>query len=171
MAGDLEAAADEYLRCLALSGDAEARAAGEDGGYRSCADNDTDEESFVAMAEWTVRALMRTGRDAEVEALLADIPDDLAIETNVAYWENLRLHKGLVEEEALLDPADDAGYRLETVGFGVANRWIAQGDTARAVELLERLMEDEWWPGFGRIAAEAELHRLRGSEGEESGLP
>ncbi len=164
VAGDHEAAANEYLRCLALADDEDARAA-EAPGFRSCSANADDEESLAAMAEWTVRALMRTGRDEEAQALLDEIPDDLEITTNIAYWENLRLHKGLVEEEVLLDPGEDAGYRLETVGFGVANRWLAQGDTARAVELLDRLMEDEWWPGFGRIAAEAELWRIRGEGG------
>lgn len=166
VAGDHDAAADEYLRCLALADDPEARAAGEAQGFRSCAANAEDDESRVAMAEWTVRALMRAGRNAEAQELLDEIPDDLEITTNLAYWENLRLHKGLVDESTLLDPGEDAGYRLETVGFGVANRWLAAGDTARAVELLDRLMEDEWWPGFGRIAAEAELWRIQGG-GEE----
>ncbi len=168
VAGDHEAAADEYLRCLALADYPEARAAGEAEGFRSCAANADDPESWVAMAEWTVRALMRAGRDAEAEALLHEIPDDLEITTNLAYWENLRLHKGLIDEDALLDPGEDAGYRLETVGFGVANRWLAAGDTVRAVELLDRLMEDAWWPGFGRVAAEAELWRLRGGPSSSS---
>ncbi|TVP75029.1 MAG: hypothetical protein EA352_09245 [Gemmatimonadales bacterium] len=161
--GDYDTAADEYLRCLALAEDEGARAADREDGARSCAANAADPESLVAMAEWTVRALMRAGRDDEAREVLAAVPDDLDIQTNVAYWHNLLLHKGLMDEEALLEPAEDAGYRLETVGFGVANRWLAQGDTARASELLERLMDDEWWPGFGRIAAEAELFRLTGN--------
>jgi|GEM_PF-754099 len=163
LAGDMEAAADEYLRCLALAEDREAQAA-DRAGFRSCAANADDPESLVAMAEWAVRALMRSGRDGEATALLARIPHDLSIETNVAYWHNLLLHKGLMEEDALLTPGDDGPYRLETVGFGVANRRLAQGDTAGAVDILRVLMDDEWWPGFGRIAAEAELFRLEGGE-------
>ena len=50
---------------------------------------------------------------------------------------------------------------METVGFGVANWMIVQGDTAGAVALLEELVQDPWWPGFGRLAAEAELARQR----------
>jgi hypothetical protein len=34
--------------------------------------------------------------------------------------------------EELLTPGDDAPYRLETVGFGVANWWLAEGDTVAA---------------------------------------
>lgn len=163
LAGRMDTAADEYLRCLALSDDPDARAA-DRAGFRSCAANADDPESLVAMAEWTVRALMRSGRDDEAAAVLAGIPDDLSIETNVAYWHNLLLHKGLMEEEALLNPEEDGPVRLETVGFGVANRRLAQGDTVGAVEILQVLMDDEWWPGFGRIAAEVELFRLEGEE-------
>ena len=164
LAGEFDAAADEYIRCLELAGEPEAaRAGGDDDDFRSCAANQDDPESLVAMKEWTVRALMRAGRTAEAEEWLAALPDDLSIETNVAYHHNLLMNRGEMEPEELLDPGEDGPYRLETVGFGVANRWLAQGDTARAVELLERLMADEWWPGFGRIAAEAELARLGGS--------
>jgi uncharacterized protein (UPF0147 family) len=47
------------------------------------------------------------------------------------------------------------------VGYGVANWHIVQGDTARAMEILDEIAVDPMWPGFGRIAAEAELLRLR----------
>jgi hypothetical protein len=46
------------------------------------------------------------------------------------------------------------------VGYGVPNWLIVEGDPAQAVRLLEELVEDPWWPGFGRIAAEVELFRL-----------
>jgi general stress protein 26 len=43
---------------------------------------------------------------------------------------------------------------------------IVRGDTADAVALLEELVQDPWWPGFGRIAAEVELARLTSSSDE-----
>ncbi len=70
-------------------------------------------------------------------------------------------YKGLKTAEELLNPGPDGPYRRETVGYGVANWMVAQGDTAAAVALLEELVEDPWWPGFGRIAAEVELARLQ----------
>lgn len=159
VAGRFDAAADEYLRCLDLGDDAAARAAQSDA-FRSCSENGDDPESRVAMTDWAVRALRRAGRDAQVAELLAAIPADLPVEENVAYYHDLLFYKGVMPADALLSPGDDAPYRLETVGFGVANWLLADGDTSRAVGILRRVADDPWWPGFGRIAAEADLARL-----------
>ncbi len=159
LAGRFDDAADEYLRCFALEDDPEARAAESDA-FRSCSANADDLESRVAMTEWTVRALTRAGRHDEAEAQRGWVEPGLPIETNVAYYQNLLMDMGAVTADELLNPGPDAPYRLETVGYGVANRMLVAGDTAGAREVLERLMEDPWWPGFGRISAEAELHRM-----------
>ena len=162
LAGRFGDAADEYLRCLGLAQDPDARAAqAED--FRSCAQNGDDPESFVAMTEWAVRAALRDGRTEVVERLLEGVSEDLAVTENVAYYHDLLLYKGLKDVDELLNPGPDAPYRLETVGFGVANWLLVQGEEERAVELLSRLVADPWWPGFGRIAAEAELARLEGA--------
>jgi tetratricopeptide (TPR) repeat protein len=159
LAGRFDDAADEYLRCLDLADDPEARAASTDD-FRSCAENADDPESRVAMTEWTVRALMRSGRDEEARRLVDAHPADLPVEENVAYHHNLLLYQGEMSVADLLEPGPDAPYRLETVGFGVANWMLARGDTVAARDILERLYADPWWPGFGRIAAEVELARL-----------
>ncbi len=178
LAGRFGNAADEYQRCLdagldvggatVQSGAADAapdqdEAPGEnDEGFRSCAANRDDPESTVAMVEWAVRANLRSGRDAHAAALLDMIGPDMPIKENIAYYHDLLFYKGLKTEEELLNPGDGAPYRFETVGYGVVNWLLAHGDTARATSLLEQLMEDPWWPGFGRIAAEVELARIRG---------
>jgi len=159
VSGDFQKAFMEYRRCLDLASDQEAEAAdGPD--FRSCSRNGDDPESRVAMTEWAVRAGVRSGHGDEARAILAAIPTDLEVEENIAYYHDLLFYKGELSEEALLNPGPDAPYRRETVGYGVANWTLAQGDTARAVALLEELVQDPWWPGFGRIASEADLWRL-----------
>ena len=159
LAGDFSAAADEYLRCLALADDPGARAAESDD-FRSCSRNQDDLESRVAMAEWAVRALQRAGRDTDAESLLGEIGTDWEVEENVAYYHDLLFRKGLKSEDELMAGVASGLYRLETVGFAVANQRILEGDSEGAREILEQLAQDPWWPGFGRIAAEAELARL-----------
>jgi tetratricopeptide (TPR) repeat protein len=161
LAGRFQDAANEYLRCLNLADDAHAEEA-QAPGFRSCSQNRDDPESLVAMTEWAVRASLRAGQEEAAAALLDRIPVGLEIGENVAYYHDLLFYKGVLTADELLNPGADAPYRRETVGYGVANWWLAQGDTVRAVELLEELVEDEWWPGFGRIAAEVELARLTG---------
>ena len=162
LAGRFDDAADEYLRCLQLGADAEARAAQSDD-FRSCAQNEDDPESRVAMTEWAVRAAMRAGRTDAVSRLLDGIPAEMTVSENVAYYHDLLLYKGLMDVEELLNPGPDGPYRMETVGFGVANWFLANGESERAIELLRQLVQDPWWPGFGRIAAEVELARLEGA--------
>ncbi len=157
VSGRFADAADEYARCLGLAGDPDAQAAqAED--FRSCAENASDPESLVAMTEWAVRAALRAGREAAASEFLEQIPVDLDVQENLAYYHDLLLYKGVMTPGQLLGP--DAPYRSETVGYGVANWYLTQGDTAGAISLLEELVEDPWWPGFGRIASEAELARL-----------
>lgn len=163
LAGRFEDAADEYERCLGFAEDERARAAQSET-FRSCSENGDDAESAVAMTEWAVRALLRAGRTMRAQVLLDGIPEDLAVEENVAYHHDLLFYRGLKTEDELLNPGPDAPYRRETVGYGVANWRLVQGDTAGAVTLLEELVEDPWWPGFGRIAAEVELARLTSAD-------
>lgn len=162
LAGRFDDAADEYLRCLALVDDEDARAAQSDE-FRSCSQNQDDPESRVAMTEWAVRAAMRAARTETVSRLLDGIPEDMPVSENVAYYHDLLMYKGLMDVEELLNPGPDAPYRMETVGFGVANWLLSNGEEEQAIGLLRRLVEDPWWPGFGRIAAEVELARLEGA--------
>jgi tetratricopeptide (TPR) repeat protein len=161
LAGRFQDAANEYLRCLELSDDAGAETA-QAPGFRSCSQNRDDPESLVAMTEWAVRAASRAGMEEETAELLEQIPAGLELRENVAYYHDLLFYKGVLTADELLNPGPDAPYRMETVGYGVANWFLVQGDTAGAVGLLEELVQDEWWPGFGRIAAEVELARLTG---------
>jgi tetratricopeptide (TPR) repeat protein len=159
LAGRFDDAADEYLRCLGLADDPRAEEArGPE--FRSCSQNRDDPESLVAMTEWAVRAALRAGRHGVATELLEGIPVGLEVQENVAYYHDLLFYKGVLTADELLNPGPDAPYRRETVGYGVANWFLVQADTAGAVELLEELVQDEWWPGFGRIAAEVELARL-----------
>jgi tetratricopeptide (TPR) repeat protein len=157
LAGRFVDASDEYQRCLGLADD-EAAVAAEAAGFRSCSQNNADPGSRVAMTEWAVRAALRSGREALASELLDGIPEDLEIGANLPYYHDLLFYKGLKTADELLAP--DSPYRLETVGYGVANWYLAQGDTVAAVELLEEVASHPQWAGFGRIAAEAELVRL-----------
>ena len=159
LSGQFERAFSEYRRCLDLAQDPEGETpAGSD--FRSCSRNGDDPESRVAMTEWAVRAALRAGKTEEAMALVAGIPRGLQVVENIAYYHDLLFYKGVLSEEALLNPGPEAPYRRETVGYGVANWMLSRGDTARALALLEELVQDPWWPGFGRIASEADLARL-----------
>ncbi len=164
LAGRFDDAADEYARCMDLAHDADALALQQSGDlgadFRSCMEIAAADDTRVAIAEWRYRALRRDGRHAEAADLLETITPDMDIRDNVAYYADLLFYKGLRTEDQLLVP-DHPDFRLETVGYGIANWYLVEGDTARALELLEEIAAHPHWPGFGRIAAEADLARLR----------
>ncbi len=162
VSGRFEDAADEYMRCIGLADDAAAKAADSEA-FRSCSRNGSDPGSQVAMTEWGARALLRAGRQAEAEALAKAIPEGLDVGENLSYYHDLLYAKGLKTAEELLNLAPDAPYRLETVGYGVATRLLVAGDTARAMQVFQQIVADPWWPGFGRVAAEADVARAAAS--------
>lgn len=87
---------------------------------------------------------------------------DLEIAHELAPLHDLLFYKGLMSEEQILSIDEGDPYSFETVGYGVANWYLVEGDTARAVEILEEVAAHPRWPGYGRIAAEVDLARLSG---------
>lgn len=130
------------------------------------------DDTRVALLDWYWRALNRSGREGEATELLTGVSADMDVPANTAYDHHHLHYRGEMDEEDLLAGAGDL-YRLETVGYGLANRRLIEGDTAAAIEHLNEVTTDSQWPGFGRIAAEADLVRLgEGREGSpEDGLP
>ena len=119
-----------------------------------------DEDTRVAIEEWLYRALRRAGREAEARALLARVPSNLSVSTNAAYYRALLTRRNEWPADDLLDPLPVEG-RFETRAYGLAVDALLANDRERAQFLLRRIAQDAHWPGFGRIAAEADLARMR----------
>ena len=51
--------------------------------------------------------------------------------------------------------------QVATLAYGLGNWYLVRGDKAQARKWFERSVQSSGWPGFGFIASEAELRRLR----------
>ena len=72
------------------------------------------------------------------------------------------MYKGeLAVEELFETDNDDVALSLATQGYGVANWYLYNGDTARAKEILKQVLDGTSWAAFGYIAAEADMKRLQ----------
>jgi tetratricopeptide (TPR) repeat protein len=166
LSGDFERAADVYRQCLAYGEDPamlELEASGALGeGYRSCVEAALVDDTRVALADWLYRALRRAGRDDEAAELLESITEGMEVEANRSYYLALLFYRGLRSEDEILDRRELTGNQLQTIGYGVANWHLVEGDTVRARALLEEIVQGEEWPAFGMIAAEVDLSRLQG---------
>jgi hypothetical protein len=85
----------------------------------------------------------------------------LIVRENRAYHQALLAHKGERTSADLLLPLPAEG-RFETRAYGAALDELLDGDRTRALLLLRRIAADPHWPGFGRLAAEADLARMGG---------
>ena len=130
--------------------------------YAECLRLCTNDDMLCATSHWLYMTLRRLGRHEEAERLLAPIHGDMRILEDFAYHRLLLMYKGETAPESLLDPST-GDVDLASVGYGVGSWYSYNGriDDARAT--FERIVRDAPWSAFGRIAAEADLARLRAS--------
>ena len=71
-------------------------------------------------------------------------------------------YQGAISEAKVLEPVTPRENRLVTVGDGVANFHLANGDREHGCRLLREIVAAPNWNAFGVIAAEADLARPSG---------
>jgi hypothetical protein len=108
-------------------------------------------------------SLMRAGRAADAQAMLARRPDSLPVSN--ANTQRLRLYRGEIGPDDVFTPADTAGVQVATLSFGLGNWYLVRGDSAKARAWFERAVQSGGWAAFGFIAAERELARKREGAG------
>jgi len=141
-----------------LKGDYEPALAAWQEALRIARNNDTR----VAVTDWLYMTLRRLGRHDEARALLTSITPDLEIIENTAYHRRLLFYKGQLPADSLLTPGQTDELQYVTQGYGVGNWYLAEGDSARARQIFDRVLQSGYWAAFGYIAAEADVARERG---------
>ncbi|MEO8000221.1 MAG: hypothetical protein ABI852_22415, partial [Gemmatimonadaceae bacterium] len=111
--------------------------------------------------DWLWSSLMRAGKEAEAKAMLARKPDILPPPPGYAYGTRLKLYRGELTPTTMFTAADTADIQKATLNFGLGNWYLVKGDTVKAREAFTRAIASGGWPGFGFMAAEADLRRLR----------
>lgn len=127
--------------------------------YRMCLECAKDEGSVIAVANWLYITLMRRGDTADAAKVLDQIREGMDAGENGAYYGLLLFYKGLRTEAELEKVAARSALDLATTGYGLACWHLYRGDTEEALASFERIVAIPYWPAFGFIAAEAELHR------------
>ncbi|MCS6974699.1 MAG: tetratricopeptide repeat protein [Cyclobacteriaceae bacterium] len=141
--GDYESAEKAYIQCLEVS------------------DND---DLLVATADWLYMTYCRMKKMEEAAKVLELIRDDMKIVENDSYYKRLKMYKGQLQPEEVLnvgENAEDRDLALATQGYGVGNYYLCQGDTTRAIEIFKQVKNGKHFAAFGFIAAEADLERLK----------
>lgn len=117
-------------------------------------------DNVVAGTDWTYMILRRLGRDEEAAAALEPIRPGMEMIENHAYYRRCLMYKGLIAPADLLDVQNASELDLATMGYGLGNWYLVNGEREKAIELFRRVTAGPYWPAFGFIAAEADLARL-----------
>jgi tetratricopeptide (TPR) repeat protein len=118
-----------------------------------------DAGELAGSTDWLWMSLSRAGRAAEAKAMLDRRPDSKPV-TN-AYTRRLQLYRGEIGPDAVVTAADTDDVQVATLAYGLGNWYLVRGDKAQARRWFERSIQSGGWPGFGFIASEVELGRLR----------
>jgi hypothetical protein len=118
---------------------------------------------LVATTHWLYMTLRRLGRKEEARRTLAAIKDDLELIENTDYYKLLMVYKGKLDAATLSNELsqDSGGLSNATIGYGLGNWFLYNGQRAEAKKLFSQVTNGNQWASFGYIAAESELKRLR----------
>lgn len=132
--------------------------------YGLCMQHSKNPDMQVATAHWQYMTLRRMDRAADAAKVLQPITAGMNVIENGSYHKLLMMYKGATEPDALLASAQAEALDAVTIGYGVANWHLYNGRRDRAREVLSSIVEGKGatqWAGFGYIASEADLARLR----------
>lgn len=132
--------------------------------YRLCMDHSKNPDMQVATAHWQYMTLRRLGRPAEAAAVLAPITAEMAVIENASYHRLLLMYKGATDPVVLLAASRAESLDAVTIGYGVANWHLYNGRKDEARTILTEITDtyrSTQWAGFGYVASEADLARLR----------
>lgn len=135
--------------------------------YREAEKVSQNPDMLVATTHWLYMTLRRLGRKGEARRTLAAIKDDLELIENADYYKLLMVYKGKIDPATLAKELsqDSGGLSNATIGYGLGNWFLYNGQLAEAKKLFSQVTSGNQWASFGYIAAESELKRLHRSGG------
>ncbi len=129
--------------------------------YWKCFENIDVTESAVSTTHWIIMTLQRQGKMDEVEKLLDKIDLDMDLIEVGAYYDTLKMYKGVYTPDELLDMyRDKDGVSFMVPAQAIANMYMSEGRTDEAAELYKELHTKGNWTGGVHLIAEAELRAL-----------
>ena len=128
--------------------------------FRAAVAASRGDDQRVASTDWLYMALRRAGRPDEARAAMEAVPAGVKVTEAAAYLRRLRLYRGELPVDSLLDPAGKSNVEVATEAYGAGNWYLVNGRASDAEQVFWKITQAENWAPFGYIAAEADLRRL-----------
>lgn len=129
--------------------------------YVKCRESGTHYDNIVSSTHWLYMIQQRLGNPAKADSLLAPIHADSTVIENQSYADLCQLYKGWLPVDSVM-PTGEGSPSNDAVRYGVANWYLYNGDTVKAKQLLEELVDTKAFSSFGYVAAESDLIRYFG---------
>jgi tetratricopeptide (TPR) repeat protein len=132
--------------------------------FKRCIYYSNNADLMVATIEWLYKTCSRLNDKTTAEQILKLVREDYEMIENDAYLDLVNLYKGKKTKEELNSAINkNKSLTLDqiTVAYGVGNQRICEGDTSGAKKMFEKIVDSNYWPAFGYIAAEADLAKLQ----------
>jgi tetratricopeptide (TPR) repeat protein len=129
--------------------------------YERCREVSKTDDKLIAVSDWLYMSYRRMKKDAEAAKVLERITPQMQVKENKTYFDRLLFYKGLKKEADLLNLEKARDLDIATVGYGLGNWHLYNGNRAKAEEYFRQIVGGKHWPAFGFIAAETELARKK----------
>jgi tetratricopeptide (TPR) repeat protein len=127
---------------------------------RAVAEKKGEDDSIIAISDWLYMTYRRLNKPADAARILERITPTMKVKENKSYFDRLLFYKGLQQESELVNLEKATDLEIATVGYGLGNWHLYNGNRAKAEEYFRRIVAGRYWPAFGFIAAETELVRM-----------
>jgi len=129
--------------------------------YERCREVTKTDDKLIAVSDWLYMTYRRMKKDAEAAKVLERITPQMQVKENKSYFDRLLFYKGLKKESDLVNFDKATDIEIATVGYGIGNWHLYNGNRAKAEEYFRKIVGGKHWPAFGFIASEAELARKK----------
>jgi tetratricopeptide (TPR) repeat protein len=126
------------------------------GAYEKAYQVSDKDDSRIASSDWLYMSLRRQGKEAAAKQALDRITPDMKVVEDKMYFDRLLFYKGLKKEADIFHAGLDDRQKA-TIGYGIGNWHLYNGNAARAKETFEKVLTSKEWAAFGFIASEKEL--------------
>ena len=133
--------------------------------FKNCLTLSDNDDLLVASSDWLYMIYRQNNQTAKAKEILKAIHNNMTIVENDSYWLRLRMYQGNLKPESLLSldtGASDYDLNIATQGYGVGNWYLYNGDTTKAAEIFNKVLEGKSTYAFGYISAEARRAKIRG---------
>lgn len=126
--------------------------------YERAVRESENDDKLVSTTHWLYMVYRMLKNDSAAQRILKPIQKEMNIIENNAYQKLCLLYKGSLSVDSVMT-VNGSLTSNDAIAYGVANWYRYNGETEKAKQLYEQILQGKIWASFGYIAAEADYVR------------